>query len=148
MKKFLLLSLFCLITAISYSQDTTRSIAEVKINVTDVRSNNGVIYVLVYESPIGFPHETNFARGLFVINVLETPTSSLELEGLPYGDYVFLVIHDQTRSGFPQINRTQVPRQAFGISNVFKLPFFMPKWDEAKVTIDQPEMVFDIKLFY
>ncbi len=149
MKKIFILSLFCLFSVFSFSQEKIENAtAEVKINISKVMSNNGVIYVLVYESPIGFPHETNFARGLYAINVLTTPTSSLELDGLPYGDYVFLVIHDQTRSGFPQISRTQIPKQPFGISNVFKLPFFMPKWDDAKVTINQPEMVLDIALFY
>lgn len=149
MKKILILTLFILFSLLSFSQEEKENTsAEVKINISKVMSNNGIIYVLVYESPIGFPNETNFARGLYSINVLSTPTSTLELDGLPYGDYVFLVIHDQTRTGFPQISRTQIPRQPFGISNVFKLPFFMPKWDDAKVTIDQPEMVLDIALFY
>lgn len=147
MKKLFPLLLLLVIPFFTKAQ-SAESVAKVRIQVKDVRTNNGEIFIILYNTPIGFPNETGKARGIFTIAAVESPVSVLDLDGIDYGEYVIMAIHDENRRGIPAIKRTEIPRLPFGFSNLYTLPFFMPKWEKVAFTIDKPEVVMDVKLLY
>lgn len=147
MKKFVALCILAFL-AMGAKAQSSDSVADLRIQIQDVRTNNGVIYVVLYNTPIGFPNETDKARGFFSITAVEAPITTLDLDGVDYGEYVVLVIHDERRYGMPPIQRTEVPKQPFGFSNLYSIPFFMPKWEKVAFKIDQPEVIMDVKMLY
>jgi|GEM_PF-4837088 len=147
MKKLVISLCLIFVCFLGWSQPND-STAELRIQIQDVRTNNGQIYVILYNTPIGFPQETEKARGFYAISSVSTPVSTLDLDGINYGEYALLVVHDERRVGMPSIQRTEVPKLPFGFSNLYSLPFFMPKWEKVVFTLDKPEVIMDVKMLY
>ena len=74
-------------------------------------------------------------------------SASVEVEGksvtilteLPYGEYAIKTFHDLNSDSELNLNILGIPAEPYGISNNARAAFGLPSYNDAKITVNQPE---------
>jgi uncharacterized protein (DUF2141 family) len=103
--------------------------------VEGVRNAKGVIGALVFRSPEGWPEDTQSA---FVKKAVpaQPNRTTLQLSGLPPGDYAVVVLHDENENMKLDRNWLGRPAEQWGMSNNPRAYLAPPKFDRARFHLD------------
>jgi uncharacterized protein (DUF2141 family) len=107
-------------------------VSELSIDVTNLRSDRGMIRLCLTLDPANFPGCVDNSRA--VTRSVPAATREIRLEGLPQGDYAAAVIHDE--NGNKKLDTfAGIPREGFGFSRNPPITFGPPRFAAARFTL-------------
>lgn len=118
---------------------------ELNLVVTNLKNNQGVVRVLLFNEENGFPnsHEKSFksASGAIVNN-----KASFSFKGIPSGNYAISVFHDSQKIGYLRKNILGIPKDDYGFSNNATGNFAPPSFDKAKFRVNKEKVELNIRI--
>lgn len=115
----------------------------VEVSITDFDSNDGFVYISLYDSEANFL-EKGMVSKKSEINNLEAVFTFSEI---PDGEYAISCYHDEDNNGKMNMIMGMIPSEDYGTSNNAPARFGPPKWKDAKFEVSKGEIVkLDIKL--
>lgn len=119
--------------------------ADLKISVTGVKSNDGVVRLAVFSAPEGFPNEHTRASKLGVFNARKDKLF-VRMKDLPFGKHAVVAYHDINNNNKLDVNLVGYPIEPYGVSNNARRRFSPPVFDEARFTHQDSLRVLTIEL--
>lgn len=117
--------------------------AELKISLTDLRSQKGVVRVAVFDRQDGFPKDSKMKK--FAQTIKTSDSKHFVIKNLKPGFYALAIIHDENGNGkldgFP-------PTEGYGFSNDVMGTFGPPKFTKAKFKVTGKNQNLAIKMKY
>ena len=133
MKKYFLVVVLLLLSSIFFAQK-----GQLKISITNIKSNEGNIKVALYnqENGEGFLKNIDGAIRKKIIMISEKKASVI-FSNIPYGTYAVSLFHDENNNG--EMDRASIgfPIEPYGVSgNRFVIG--PPKFNDCKFKINSP----------
>jgi uncharacterized protein (DUF2141 family) len=141
-KSWILAAWLLTIAFTAYSETATLS-----VSVGGIRSETGLLNYLVFDDPRAFPREREEAVLGGRVEI-DAGTVQFEVSQLPYGTYAISVLHDENRNNVMETGVFGVPREGYGFSNDAPLRFGPPRFEDAAIDVDQPQMTIRIEMRY
>lgn len=134
-------TLIILITALLSFKGNTQE-TTIEVNISDFETNEGKVYVALYNSEETFLKE--YTVGLIggIINLKSTVT----FEGIENGIYAISVFQDKNSNGVLDTNFMGIPSEPTGTSNNAKGYFGPPKFEDAKFEVKEEKIQLNINL--
>jgi uncharacterized protein (DUF2141 family) len=106
----------------------------------NVSNTSGVIGVLVFNSPNGWPEHVSSA---FISTAVpaQAPVTVLTIHNLPAGDYAIVVLHDENSNMKLDRNWLGMPKEQWGMSNNPHVFLSAPSFDSARFTLAADEQL-------
>ena len=120
--------------------------AELEVEITDVRSADGMVRLALYNDPDKFPKRSGSIAGGDVVAVKGSVV--YVFRNLPPGLYAVAIYHDANANRRFDKNALGLPREGFGFSNDARPVFSAPGFDAAAVTLKAPRTRIKISLAY
>ena len=117
------------------------------IELTNLRNNQGEIYLSLYSGPKGFPADVDVA----VLNrqvLIQGVPFTIVISDLPYGEYAVSVLHDENRDGEMNTSMVGVPQEGFGFSGNPKTKMGPPEYEDTRFLLLVPEKKLSIVMTY
>ena len=125
----------CILTLLMLSQSYALTIKyKLIITVVGLRSNQGKVYISLYNSQEGFPTEPNKALRKSSVGIINGK-ATLTLDDLPEGVYAAACFHDEDNNGKLNTNFIGMPTEGIGASNDAKGFFGPPKYKDAAFSL-------------
>lgn len=121
--------IFILYSQLAQSQITTGT--DVQVVVENIKSNNGTIYMAIYNTEASFLN-TEY-KGTTV--QVDDHSCRYTFKNIPKGVYAISLFHDENDNGTMDTNFIGIPKEAYGCSNNAKGFMGPPKWKDAKFEI-------------
>lgn len=136
--KLLFISLFGIL--VSNAQNS--KINEITVIVTNFSSNEGRVFVALYDS------ESNFLNKALkgTISNIENNSCTVIFKDIPDGIYAISLFHDLNSNGKMDTNFIGIPKEDYACSNNAKGFMGPPKWNDAKFQINNKSIVQNIKI--
>ena len=135
--------LFALAMVTAFSD--VRSQGKIEVTVTDIKEAKGNIRVGLFNS------DDNFLKDAIEGKIVKAANHQVTVvfENLKSGNYAVSVIHDENENGDLDKNLIGIPSEGFGFGNNAMGSFGPPSFDEAKVTVQDKQVIRQaIKLLY
>lgn len=114
------------------------------VRVTDADSNEGVVWVGLYDSEAGYD-----AGDEIVSQSVRADVTGVELvfEDVAPGQYAIIAFHDENRDGDFNSNMFGIPSERYGFSNNPRPRFRAATWNEAVFALEagEAEMVINLQ---
>ena len=112
------------------------------VNITNVKSNEGKIYVGLYDS------ENSFLKTTFRGQVLaiENNTCKTIFKDVPSGEYAISIYHDINSNAKLDKNFLGIPKEDYTCSNGATGFMGPPKWNDAKFILEKSTSYQELKL--
>lgn len=138
--KCIFLFLF-LISLLSPDQGT----ATLSLNITGLKSDKGVIRVLLFKGESGLPDDRSKAVRSASVKISGTQ-GDVVFKDLQSGTYAISVFHDSENSGQLRTNFLGIPRDGYGFSNNAMGTFGPPHFGHASFDVTAGRNEHQIKL--
>ncbi len=102
-----------------------------KLVVEGVKNSRGLIGVLVFKSPAGWPEDVSSAFTSEVVPA-QAPETVLEVHNLPAGEYAVVVLHDENLNKKLDRNWLGKPKEQWGMSNNPPFTHSAPSFGSAR----------------
>jgi len=114
----------------------------VVVNITNLESNNGNVFIAIYNS------EKNFLNKGFKSFQTKIKNNSCKVvfKDIPNGTYAISMFHDENENNKMDTNFIGIPKEGYGCSNNAKGFMGPPKWEDAKFQINDESIIQHIKL--
>lgn len=122
-----------------------------KVTVHGIRSNEGQLRVLLFDSPKTWLLEDKAHKAItHTIPSGDFPMDQvLSFEGIEAGEYAVMVVHDLKKKGKLDTNLIGMPRDGVAASNGAKGgPLGGPRWNVAVFKHDGKTTEIELKVFY
>jgi uncharacterized protein (DUF2141 family) len=120
--------------------------ARLTISVEGVRNAEGVVGVLVFNSPQGWPENVDAAVRAKAVPARAVVTT-LAIDDIPRGTYAVVVLHDENKNQKLDRNFVGRPREGWGMSNNPKARASAPSFRRAQIAVRR-DMHLRIRLNY
>jgi uncharacterized protein (DUF2141 family) len=110
-----------------------------QVNIEDVRSEEGVLYLALYDNSNEWLNEESTYRQQII-----TPrkgTMSVVFNNLPAGTYALSVLHDKNRDKKLNTNWVGMPSEAYGFSNNPGFMMRAPRFSECVFTVSTNQTI-------
>ncbi|MFC2114734.1 DUF2141 domain-containing protein [Bacteroidota bacterium] len=118
-----------------------------KIQLTNLKSYEGHIGILLFSKPDGFPGDHTIAYKKYYFTSAAA-RSVIVLDNIPYGTYAISVLHDKNENNKMDYNLLGMPLEGFGTSGQSGLKAVIPFFNKASFEISQPEHLIHVKMNY
>ncbi len=125
---------------------TQQPVCDVTVVVTGLRNSKGQIMVSLNRGPKDFPDSNYFLQNYY--KDFKSPTHTLLLKNVPYGNYAFSLLHDENLSGEMDFNWVGLPKEGFAFSGNYHVVFRSPKYEEANFKVHSPTMTIEVEMQY
>jgi uncharacterized protein (DUF2141 family) len=136
-----------LVAALGVTRAEEGGTASLRVQVKGVRSDSGVVRVLLFDGPEGYPTEPGKA-----LRTRASPISKGEVvvvfEGLGAGTYALFAFHDEDGNGKLRSNFIGMPKEGVGASNNAKGRAGPPSFKAASVEVTGGERSVSFSLRY
>jgi uncharacterized protein (DUF2141 family) len=105
------------------------------VNVSQLHSDAGKLYLSLYNSPTGYPKNASVAYRL-AFSEIRNGKATIALDHLPPGDYAIACYHDENNNGKIDTNFFGMPTEGTGASNDARGSFGPPRFSDAKFKLD------------
>jgi uncharacterized protein (DUF2141 family) len=125
---------------------TDQSSANLTLTVNKVKSDKGVVRVLLFDKADGFPDVVENAVKNASIKITGNK-AVITFENIPAGTYALSVFHDSENTGKLRTNAFGIPRDGYGFSNNASGTFGPPSFEKAafKVNAGNNAVSIDLK---
>jgi len=127
MKSIVKLVVVLIVSLVSY-QTEAQEIYDITVTVEKANSNEGKMFIALYNTKAGFLKTTYKA----VKSEITNHQCSIVFEDIPKGTYAVSVFHDENNNGKMDTNFFGIPKEDYGCSNGATGFMGPPKWDDAK----------------
>ncbi|MGB4654856.1 MAG: DUF2141 domain-containing protein [Bacteroidales bacterium] len=127
----------------------SQNLGKVEINFTNLKNNDGVLFIALYESSPNRFNSSNltFKKGCAEIN--KDNTAKFVFENITPGKYAVAVLHDANNDGKMNSNVIGLPKEGFGFSTNPKVLTRSPRMDECEFLVEANKTThLTIKLIY
>ena len=125
-----------LISSISFHIEAQEKF-NVTIKVEEANSNNGKMFIALYNSEVGFLKKSYKST----ISKIENKASVITFEAIPKGTYAVSIFHDENDNGKMDTNFMHIPKEDYGCSNGATGFMGPPKWDDAKFELKENKTI-------
>ena len=112
---------------------------DLKIEVQNIKSNQGAIKIALFPEGSDFPNDYNSAQESAVVYV-ENLKAHYTFENLKSGIYAIALFHDLNQNDNLDTNFAGIPLEPFGLSNNPRL-FGKPTFKKCKFELNQDQMI-------
>jgi uncharacterized protein (DUF2141 family) len=119
--------------------------AQLNLNVVNINANKGIIQVLIFKSPDGFPEEVHKAVKSLSIPV-KNFSASVFIKDLSPGKYAVSLFHDEDGDGKLKKNSVGLPIERYGFSNNPTLFFGPPSFSKCAFSVNSSPVLIEISL--
>jgi uncharacterized protein (DUF2141 family) len=127
--------------------DTLAAWAPIRVEVTGLRNDSGVVKMALYASREGFPSKPEKAMFRLDAKVVAGRAAG-EFSSVPEGEYAVAVIHDENQNGRFDTNFLGMPREGVGVSNNAKGKMGPPAYEDARFRHGREPQTLSIKILY
>ncbi|MFC1539068.1 DUF2141 domain-containing protein [Candidatus Latescibacterota bacterium] len=143
----LLILLLIMTRVLVFADDPQVTIGEIVLHISELRNENGMLRVLLFQSTDGFP--SDHTKSYVIKNVsIERDSVTVIIPDIPFDDYAVSVLHDENSNGKMDTNWVGLPKEGVGVSNNVKSKFGPPKYEEAKFKHDSKKLLLKIEMNY
>jgi uncharacterized protein (DUF2141 family) len=121
--------------------------SSIKVNVQEIRSNDGVIRVALFKTDKGFPGKVQHAFSTQVAEI-KAKKAQTEFADIEPGIYAVSIWHDENNDNKMQTNFLGIPREGVAVSNNAKGSFGPPKFKDAKFDLSEEGKKLSIRVVY
>jgi uncharacterized protein (DUF2141 family) len=146
------------VIVLAFLMTSTAHAGELRVTITNVRSDSGELLIGLYETAEGFlaaiaNAETNGImadrnRLIGVAMRARVGAQQAVFARLPPGRYAVIVVHDANDNGRLDANVLGVPTEGYGFSNDARGFLSAPSFDAAAITVGDADASIDISLTY
>lgn len=119
---------------------------KIVVAVNNLRNTNGKVLAALYKSEKDFTKDEKSAVATAQVS-LSGKQAQIVFE-VPYGEYAFLLLHDENGNGKMDTNMLGIPKEGYAASNNAKNALGAPKYADAKFVLDKPEIKQQIQMIY
>jgi uncharacterized protein (DUF2141 family) len=125
---------------------TDQSSANLTLTVNKIKSDKGVVRVLLFDKAAGFPDVVENAVKNASLKIIGNK-AVITFENIPTGTYAISVFHDSENTGKLRTNTFGIPRDGYGFSNNASGTFGPPSFEKAafKVNAGNNSVSIDLK---
>lgn len=109
--------------------------------VEGVRNTRGVIGVLVFNSPAGWPEHVSSAFTSTAVPA-QAPVTTVTIHNLPVGEYAIVVLHDENSNMKLDRDRLGRPKEQWAVSNNPHVFLSAPSFDSARFSFTGDERLY------
>ncbi len=144
MKKMALLMIF----ASSILSFQTNAQNAVTVNVTNIQSDKGTIYIAFFDSSKDFPNHNHDEQ--LHLKKIKPVKGSIEFtfNDIKNGTYAIAVYHDINNNNKLNKNFFGIPKEPFAFSKNISHSFSAPTFDECKFKLENKNLNLTIKLIH
>ena len=138
-----LIKIICLVIiniTVSHAQDINGP--DIIVNVTNLSSNDGKVFIAVFDSESKFLKKGMLSKS----TKIEKQSCSVTFKDVLKGIYAISIYHDENNNGVMDKNFMGIPKEDYGCSNNAKGFMGPPKWDDAKFELNNNTLTHNIKL--
>ena len=136
------------LTSIAQAQEKAKdvlSVGKLVVMASGFKSGEGKFIVNVFASKAGYPLDSSKALQKLIGEVTHE-TMEIDIEAIPYGNYVVTILHDEDGNGKMTKGFLGMPKEAIGISNNPRSYFGAPDYEDAVFQLKEKEMKISIGL--
>lgn len=122
-------------TVVDAQAATTKSSAQLSINITGYDAQEGQIMVALYANEANFNEEAKPFRDAKIR--VNGPETLIIFDDLSAGEYAFKIFHDANGNGELDTDMLGIPSEAYIFSNDASDPFSAPEWQESKFVLPE-----------
>ena len=138
-----LVKIICLsVLNISLAFAQTDNNQNVTVNISNLNSDNGKLFVSIYNSQASFLNK-GFKS---VVTQIENKSCKVTFEDIPSGIYAISFFHDENDNNKMDTNFLGIPKEDYGCSNNARGFMGPPKWEDAKFEVKNELLIQHIKL--
>lgn len=139
----LLLMITHTINPLLMSQSTEDKTSKLSIRVEGMESGKGSVRVALFDNAKDFTDKPHRVAEQKLNGKKE---ASLQIADVPYGTYALAVYHDQNANGKLDTNMFGIPKEPYGFSNNYRPSFSKPSFEDASISIQEPELNLKMKV--
>lgn len=135
-----------LMLVIGVFMNRTENLRELQITVLTPGETEGLVQLLVFDSPSGFPDRPADAIRSKSARI-KSGRAVFRFEGLKEGFYALSAFHDADEDGRMRKSLFGIPKDAYGFSNDAREPFSAPTFKDASFYLNEngAEVEFSLK---
>jgi uncharacterized protein (DUF2141 family) len=127
--------------------DTPAAWAPVRVEVTGLRNDRGVVKMALFVSREGFPAHSEKAWLRLEAGV-NSGCATAEFAGVPEGEYAVAVFHDENQNGRGDTNFMGLPSEGVGVSNNAQGMMGPPVFKDARFRHGREPQTLPIRIAY
>lgn len=131
-----LFTLFCFSTMLLFSSFKAEENHLIKVTISGLKSNKGIIYFSLFNGAEGFPENHLKALHIGTLKIINN-SAQITFSNIPKGDYAFACFHDENENKKLDKNMFGYPLESVGTSNNAKGTFGPPGFADAKITVNK-----------
>lgn len=139
------MKLFIIILAMSVLFDINQNQTTLSLKVTEVKSDQGLVRVLLFKGETGFPEDEAKAYKSASVKIKDGK-AVVDFGPVPEGTYALSVFHDSQNTGKLRTNAFGIPRDGYGFSNDSMGTFGPPSFEKAAFKVTAGKNNVSIKL--
>jgi len=143
MRSLFLITLFFVSSQSAIAQTS----GNLKIEVTNLRNNEGKVGIRLFDQSDGFPTKRKKAINEFFV-IPSNGVAVFVIENLEFGTYAIGTIHDENENKKFDKNFIGYPKEGFGTSNNPKIFLGPPSYKKATFKFSTNEQEINIKMVY
>lgn len=124
-----------------------QSSGRLRVEIADLRNDEGHVLGTLYDGPEGFPRDSDKACRSGRVEIRDRQ-AAFEFEGLSPGRYAVALLHDENDDGKLNTNRLGIPTEGIGLSNVEKLKLKVPTFEDAAFDYTGGDQTVIVKVLY
>lgn len=117
------------------------------LELIDLRNRQGVICIVLFDSPEGFPSASDRAIRSGCFSIDQIPCQ-LQFENLPFGWYAAAVHHDENMDGKLNCNALGIPKEGIGFSGNPRIWKGAPPFQKAAFEFTPDSTLMSITMKY
>lgn len=129
--------LICLLLLCGANIMTAQKVADLKVEVTGLETNNGKVYIGLCNNKDAFLKI--IYKGL--VAKISNNTSVAVFKDLPVGEYAVTIFHDENNNEKLDTNFMGIPIEDYGASNNAKGFMGPPKYNDAKFNLQKNKTI-------
>ncbi len=127
----------------AYAQDNKT--VSIVVKVSGIQSDKGSIQVALFSTEASFPNEKPYQAKKYPLKASEKVVE-IAFDNVPIGDYAVAVYQDKNDNDKLDTNFVGFPQEPYGFSNKHNPKLSAPKYQSAKVKVDQARQVLEVSI--
>ena len=129
----------------SFSPITNQNL---KVTITKLHNNNGVVLVSLFKDGIGFPDKPEKAVGKEKAYIVDK-NATIIFKSVPPGNCAIAILHDENNNQRMDKNGLGIPKEGYGFSKNASAPFGPPSNRKASfINTEKTQTAIQIKTRY
>ena len=121
--------------------------ADLEINISNIKNNNGKIQVIVFDTAEAFSASKHVQAFALVSMKALAGKQAVTLHDIPPGKYAVSLFHDENNDNQLNLTQSKIPLEGFGTSRAMS-KFDEPGFDRASVILGPQSRSINIKVYY